>query len=63
MKKIIVTGGSGNVAEWVISDLLNHGYQVHASLRNLAKVVKVQSAVERQVSAEKCRSYRFFRPI
>lgn len=48
------------MAEWVIRDLLNHGYQVHASLRNLAKSVKVQNAVGRQVSAEKMTQLSFF---
>lgn len=28
MKKIVVTGGSGKLGEWVVKDLLQHGYQV-----------------------------------
>lgn len=50
MQTIIVTGGSGYVAEWVISELLNHGYRVRASLRSLTKAPRVRPAVNRQVS-------------
>ncbi len=28
MKKVVVTGGSGKLGEWVLKDLVQHGYQV-----------------------------------
>lgn len=60
MQTIIVTGGSGYVAEWVISDLLNHGYQVRASLRALKKADRVQAAIRRQVATDKMSHLSFF---
>uniref|UniRef100_A0A803NV60 3-beta hydroxysteroid dehydrogenase/isomerase domain-containing protein n=1 Tax=Cannabis sativa TaxID=3483 RepID=A0A803NV60_CANSA len=33
--KVCVTGGSGNIASWLINKLLSKGYTVHATLRNL----------------------------
>ncbi|MCI1986188.1 MAG: NAD-dependent epimerase/dehydratase family protein [Lactobacillus sp.] len=60
MQTIVVTGGSGYVAEWVISDLLNHDYQVRASLRSLKKAARVQAAVAHQVPATKMARLTFF---
>lgn len=42
---ILVTGGSGYVAGWVIVELLKRGYQVRATVRNSAKEAGVQAAV------------------
>lgn len=60
MKKIIVTGGSGYVAEWVISDLLNHDYRVHASLRSVQKEARVRTAISSLVDTEKMKQLSFF---
>ncbi|PON97539.1 NAD(P)-binding domain containing protein [Trema orientale] len=39
--KVCVTGGSGNIASWLVNKLLHKGYTVHATLRNLDDVSKV----------------------
>ncbi|PON42237.1 NAD(P)-binding domain containing protein [Parasponia andersonii] len=39
--KVCVTGGSGNIASWLVNKLLHQGYTVHATLRNLDDVSKV----------------------
>ena len=62
MKKIVVTGGSGKLGEWVINDLLEHNYEVlnvdskapkesicntvYADLRNLGEVYGVLQAAD-----------------
>ncbi|KAF4384598.1 NADPH HC-toxin reductase 1 [Cannabis sativa] len=40
--KVCVTGGSGNIASWLINKLLSKGYTVHATLRNLDDEEKVK---------------------
>ena len=40
-RKILVTGGSGYIASWVIKKLLEKGYQVHTTVRDLEAVEKV----------------------
>lgn len=50
MKKIIVSGGSGFVASWVIVDLLNHDYAVSASLRSLGKAPVIKESLRRYVN-------------
>lgn len=40
-QKIMVTGGSGYVASWVVSKLLERGFRVHATVRDLEAGDKV----------------------
>ncbi|KAG5563419.1 hypothetical protein RHGRI_005990 [Rhododendron griersonianum] len=39
--KVCVTGGSGYIASWLVKKLLEKGYTVHATLRNLDDKIKV----------------------
>lgn len=34
MKVVCVTGASGYIASWLVKLLLNHGYTVHATVRD-----------------------------
>ena len=44
--KVLVTGASGYIALHCISELLNNGYKVKGSLRDLAKEVEVRNSLE-----------------
>lgn len=59
-KTIVVTGGSGFVAGWVIRDLLQHDYTVRASLRNMRKADRVTGSVTRGLPAEQAARLSFF---
>ncbi len=50
-KTVLVTGGSGYVAGWMIVGLLRRGYRVRATLRSLEREASVRSAVGGQVEA------------
>ena len=50
-KTVLVTGGSGYVAGWMIVGLLRRGYRVRATLRSLERETSVRLAVGRQVDA------------
>lgn len=45
-KTILVTGGTGFLAGWVIRYLLEDGYAVRATVRSLKKSQKVTSMLE-----------------
>lgn len=45
MKKVLVTGASGYIGKHITLQLLNQGYEVRASVRNLAKSAEVRDAV------------------
>jgi len=45
MKKVLITGASGYIGKHITLQLLNQGYEVRASVRNLAKSVEVLDAV------------------
>lgn len=60
MKKVIVSGGSGFVATWVIADFLNQGYAVAASLRSLAKADTIKAGMSRYVTAANLAHLTFF---
>ncbi|MBU42213.1 MAG: diaminohydroxyphosphoribosylaminopyrimidine deaminase [Spirochaetaceae bacterium] len=41
MKQVLVTGGSGYIASWVVKYLLEDGYTVHATVRSLSSADKI----------------------
>ena len=43
--KVLVTGGSGYIGGWCIVRLLNDGYQVHTTIRNLKREPEVRKAL------------------
>ena len=45
MKKVLITGASGYIGKHITLQLLNQGYEVRASVRNLAKSAEVRDAV------------------
>lgn len=47
-QKVLVTGGNGFLALWVIKDLLVAGYEVRATLRSLTKATQVKAAMRQQ---------------
>ena len=46
--KVLVTGGNGFLALWVIKDLLEQAYAVRATLRSLAKADEVRQTLRDQ---------------
>ncbi len=46
---VLVTGGSGYLAGWLIVGLLRQGYSVRVTLRNLAREREVRAAIATQV--------------
>ena len=44
---VLVTGGTGYVAGWMIVELLTRGYEVRTTVRSLAKADNVRAAVEK----------------
>jgi len=42
-EKVLVTGASGYIALHCISELLNDGYKVKGSLRDLGKEIQVEN--------------------
>jgi nucleoside-diphosphate-sugar epimerase len=45
---VLVTGGSGYIASWVVQQLLEQGYKVNATVRNKSKVAKVEHLLKLQ---------------
>jgi nucleoside-diphosphate-sugar epimerase len=60
MKKIIITGGTGFVAGFVIAEFLNNGYMVHASVRDINKLSKIRVKLANYVSSEKLKNLSVF---
>jgi nucleoside-diphosphate-sugar epimerase len=54
---VLVTGGSGFVAGWVIVELLNRGYDVRATVRDPAKGEAVRTSVARQAGGSERLSF------
>lgn len=48
---VLVTGGTGFVGSWAIVHLLQQGYQVKTTVRNLKKEPQVRAAIASQVDA------------
>ena len=44
---VLVTGGTGFVAGWTITELLKRGYEVRTTIRDIAKAEQVQNAVKK----------------
>jgi len=44
---VLVTGGSGYIAGWCVARLLAEGYDVRATVRNLARVAEVRRSLSR----------------
>lgn len=47
-KPVLVTGGSGYIASWVVRKLLLQGYKVHTTVRNKSKIKKVAHLLKMQ---------------
>ena len=47
-KPVLVTGGSGFIATWIVIQLLQRGYTVRTTVRNLAREAAVRAAIARQ---------------
>ena len=47
MSKVLVTGGSGYLAAWLISDLLRDGTEVRTTVRSLEREAELRAAVRR----------------
>ena len=45
---VLVTGGSGYIASWVVQQLLEQGYKVNATVRNKSKIAKVDHLLNLQ---------------
>lgn len=60
MEKVIVTGGSGFVASWVIKDFLDNGYEVATSLRSMKKADMVKNELSKQISEDELQNLSFF---
>jgi len=48
---VLVTGGTGYLAKWVIVGLLREGYTVRVTLRNLSKESEVRASIDEQVAS------------
>lgn len=60
MKKVIVTGGSGFVASWVIKEFLDNGYAVSTSLRSMKKSDMIKEELSHSVDDDKLANLSFF---
>src|SRR4051812_33672683 len=56
---VLVTGGTGYLAGWVIVGLLQRGYRVRATVRGLDKIEQVRSAVSEQAGVEAAETIEF----
>lgn len=45
---VLVTGGSGYIASWVVKQLLEQGYKVNTTVRNKSKIAKVDHLLKLQ---------------
>jgi nucleoside-diphosphate-sugar epimerase len=56
---VLVTGGTGYLAGWVIAGLLQRGYQVRTTVRSLDKAQQVRDAVGEQTGAQAAGTIEF----
>lgn len=59
-KTIVVTGGTGYIAGFVIAEFLNHGYKVRASVRSLSKTEELKKALSAFVNEDSLLSLTTF---
>ena len=52
MSTVVVTGGTGYIAGFVIAEFLNHGYTVRASLRSIARMDELKQGLHGWVQDE-----------
>ncbi|KAK9715743.1 hypothetical protein RND81_06G186400 [Saponaria officinalis] len=56
-KKVCVTGASGFIASWIVKLLLERGYVVHATVRNLNDETKTKHLVEMEGAKTRLHMY------
>jgi dihydroflavonol-4-reductase len=56
---VLVTGGTGYLAGWVIAGLLKRGYRVRTTVRSLDQVERVRGAVGESAGAESAEAIEF----
>ncbi|MFE3961239.1 NAD-dependent epimerase/dehydratase family protein [Nocardia sp. NPDC059091] len=56
---VLVTGGTGYLAGWVIAGLLQRDYRVRTTVRDLDKAAQVRAAVSEQAGAGAARAVEF----
>ena len=61
MDTVIVSGGTGFVASWVIVKLLEKGYKVKASFRNDSKADALRLGIEKVVGSDVLKNLSFFK--
>jgi len=52
-KTVLVTGGSGFIGSWMIIGLLQRGYSVRTTVRNLNREACVRAAISKQVASDR----------
>ena len=52
---VLVTGGTGFVGSWCVAELLNRGYRVRTTVRDLAAEQRVRSVIGSVVASETVR--------
>ena len=52
MEKVLVTGGSGYIAQHCIAELLKKGYSVKTSLRSENREAEVRQAIANEIDAK-----------
>lgn len=50
-KAVLVSGGSGFLGGWCVAELLRQGYEVRATVRDLAREAEVRAAISNQADA------------
>jgi dihydroflavonol-4-reductase len=50
-RTVLVTGGSGFIGNWMIAALLQRGYSVRTTVRNLSREASVRAAIAKQTHA------------
>lgn len=58
-KTVLVTGGSGYLAAWVIAGLLGRGHRVRTTIRDIGKAERVREAVAERTGNEAAASIEF----